>query len=124
MHTGCGKKLTFDQLKEKSKETNIDYQDTPYIWKDSFDRGPVVYEGYDPSDYYGRYFPPGTVDEKGRELAADRNPRKAKPTGFTWVPGDVPLIQGGGICQDPKMHLLRICSFDSLCLFKSSWWIG
>jgi len=97
-HTSCGKKLTFDELKEKTKETGIDYQDEPYIWKDAFGRGPV-YEGYDPSASYGRYLPPGTVDERGRELAADRNPRKAKPTGYTWVPGDVPLIKGGGFLR-------------------------
>ena len=95
VHTSCGKKLRFDELREKSKETLIEYDEgNPYVWQDSFGRGPV-YEGYDPSDSYGQYLPPGTVDERGRELASDKNPRKAKPTGFRWVPGDVPLIKGG-----------------------------
>ena len=51
---------------------------------DPFGRGPV-FEQSEPSKWYGK---------KGGE---DKNPRKAKSTGFKWVPGDVPVGDGDDV---------------------------
>ena len=87
-HKSCG-------VESKKKNPPGPDEDEPWRWVDEWGRGPV-YPQSEPSKYYGKKLWPGTKDDNGKEYPDtwDKNPKKAKATGFKWIPGDVPLRNG------------------------------
>jgi len=88
IHESCG-------IPHKA-EVKFGRKQESYEWPDPFGRGPV-YENMEPSPWYGKCNGGkcGCGEKTPCTIQNNKDPKRAKPTKFKWVPGDVPLTPGG-----------------------------